>query len=187
MTELIQSTTITLLVAAMVGVGVAQTGLSQPSDNVKWEGTVHAELYNAQGDLVWEETEHNILTDEGANYFQALATGTQSNNINYIALSNASTYQEDKAHTYLRDEVTCCNLSRTEAEIENLGQGKWAVKASWVADGSVDGVKAAGLFPHDVQGSTDNDDNILVAESTMSDKAFRDGYRFELTWEIDIS
>lgn len=191
MKHALESATITLVLALLVGVGFASSGeFQQPqeAENLEWEATVHAEMYDDQGDLVWEDTQENTLTYEGENYFRSLAIGEVSNNINYIALSNSTNYQKNKDHNYLQGEVTCCNLTRQEAAIQKIDDGEWSLQAVWTAGGAVDGVKAAGLFPHDVQsGDTTSDDNILVAEATMAEKTFREDYRFELEWNIQLS
>lgn len=187
----LESATITLVLALLVGVGFASSGdFQQPqeAEDLEWDATVHAKMYDDQGDLVYEETQENTLTYEGENYFRSLAIGEVSNNINYIGLSNSSTYTKDKNHNYLEGEVTCCNLTRQEAAISKVDDGEWSLQAIWEASGDVDGVKAAGLFPHDVQsGDTSVDDNILVAEATMAEKTFRENYRFELEWNIQLS
>lgn len=154
-------------------------------ESVAWNGEVTAKQYNADGEVIYTHHGENLLTNEGANFIRSHLIGETDNPINYVALSNASSYSTDVNHGYLEGEVTQYNMSRKQGEITTTDTGTWEISVTWVADGSIDGVKATGLFPHDVQGSTDSDTNILVAEETMNPKAFREDYKFELTWEIE--
>lgn len=149
-----------------------------------YQGHVDATLYNADGEVIDTHQGENLLTNDGANYFRSLATGQTSNAIDWVALSTEANYQKDVTNDFLASEVTQNNLSRTQAEISTTDTGEWEINAEWTASGEVNGVTAAGLFPHDVQGTTDDPSNILVAEETMNEKVFRDGYTFELTWTI---
>ena len=155
------------------------------SQEIGWHGEVTAKQYNSEGEVIYSHQGENILTNEGANFIRSHLVGETSNEINYIALTNASSYSTDKTHGYLPSEVTQYNLSRKKGTITKTDTGTWEIKAEWKANGSIDGVVGTGLFPHDVQNNVSSDSNILVAEESMNPKAFRDDYKFELTWEIE--
>jgi hypothetical protein len=154
---------------------------------IGWDGTVHATQYNDEGEVIYRHRGENLLTKEGANFIRSHLVGDTNNPINYVALSNASSFETNVEHSFLQGEVTSVNMSRIKGNVTKLDDtGTWQIKATWIANGSINGVKATGLFPHDVQGSGTSDNaNILVAEETMASKAFRDGYRFEVTWVIE--
>lgn len=180
-------TVLFLSVIAVAAVAVGATSILDDTnfnEQTAYQGQVEAVLYDDTGEVVSTYEGENLLTKEGANYFRSLATGQTDNPIDYVALSNADTYDKSVDNTYLEGEITDYNLSRTHAEIRHTNTGEWDIEAEWTATGEVEGVKAAGLFPHDVQGDTDDPANILIAEETMNDKVFREDYRFELTWTI---
>lgn len=182
-----------LIAVGILGFGGLELGQGtggnpqQQQEDIGWKGTVTAEQYDEDGNLIYTHKGENLLTKEGANFIRNHLVGDTNNPIDYVALTNASTFSTNVDHSFLQEEVTAVNMSRIQGNVTELNDvGTWQIKATWIANGSINGIKGTALFPHDVQGSgTADPANILVAEETMRPKAFREDYRFEVTWVIE--
>lgn len=192
---------IILSIAAVPQIGTGEHLLdnsqSQPverQESLTWEGNLTGEIYNAEGELIETFHRENLVTDEGRDYLADRSVGSVSDqDIDYIGLSNASSFSASATRGYLKGEIesTSTNLTRGDAsyELRRPDTGCFEVEATWRADEYVDGIKGTGLFIADETGDTQVDSNVVeIAEASLSpSKVLQDGYRYRQTWNVCFS
>ena len=160
-------------------------------DSLTWNGNVTTQIYDENGELVSQSFQENLVTDEGRDYLAQRSVGTASDpDIDYIGLSNASTFSASAARGYLKGEIeaSSTNLTRGDAnyEVQTTDTGCFEVEATWIADEYVDGIKGTGLFVADETTDTQVDGNVVeVAEASLSpEKVLQDSYRYRQSWSV---
>jgi hypothetical protein len=182
--------TLVLAVAAVPHVA-DELQTAETKDSLKWEGNVTTETYNEQGELVQSSFQENLVTEEGRDYLADRSIGQASDStIDYIGLSNASSFSASATRGYLKGEIeaSSTNLTRGSADysIQKTDTGCFEVEATWIADEYVDGIKGTGLFIADETSDTQVDGNVVeIAEASLSPtKVLQSGYRYKQSWSV---
>jgi len=164
---------------------------TETADTLTWDGNVTTEIYDENGELVSTSFQENLVTDEGRDYLADRSIGQASDDtIDYIGLSNASSFSASATRGYLKGEIeaSSTNLTRGDAsyDIQKTDTGCFEAEATWIADDYVDGIKGTGLFIADETSDTQVDGNVVeVAEASLSPtKVLQDGYKYSQRWSV---
>lgn len=108
--------------------------------------SAHIVHRNAAGEIIGEETVHNVITTAGRDFLHQQGykdTGLASNGLNYIALSN-DTLTETSASTTLSSEITTNGLGRAQGTYAHTaGTNTTTITKTFTASGTQSAQKAA--------------------------------------------
>ena len=104
---------------------------------------------DAKGNLLWEETVHNLVTTAGRDFLHAqcyASSGIGSNGLNYIALSNDSG-SPSTSDTTLTGEIVSNGLARAQGTVAHTsGTDTTTVSKTFTCSGSAQSCQKLALF-----------------------------------------
>jgi hypothetical protein len=160
---------------------------SSAEDSSQWEGVYTVEV-ERDGEVVYREKEHNILTNQGQNWIRSQISanngeGSDSNEAQYISVGNTTAPQA--GDTVLPGEITQYNLERTQGDTTVFGDGEFQVQNTFTANLGEDQqlvVNTTGL-----NYASDNAGNQLISGGAFPDANLLDGDQLTVTHNVTIS
>jgi len=173
------------------GAGVAlDNGVTEDrtsaQDSSQWEGVYTVEV-ERDGEVVYREKEHNVLTDQGANWIRSQISqpngqGSDTLEAEHISLGNESA--PTAGDTVLPGEIQDHGLARTTGSTTHFGTGEFQVQHTFeasLADGQELIVNTTGLNYDATAGAT-----TLVSGGEFPDANLLDGDRLTVTHNVTI-
>ncbi|PSG99789.1 MAG: hypothetical protein BRC28_02845 [Nanohaloarchaea archaeon SW_4_43_9] len=155
-------------------------------DSSQWEGVYTVEV-ERDGEVVYREKEHNILTDQGANWIRSQISANNgvsgdTTEAEHISVGNESA--PSAGDTVLPGEIQDHGLSRTTGTTDVFGTGEFQVQNTFQAnltDGQELVVNTTGLNYEGIAGS-----NSLVSGGSFPDANLLDGDQLTVTHNVTI-
>jgi hypothetical protein len=156
-------------------------------DSSQWEG-VYTVQVERDGEVVYKEKEHNILTNQGQNWIRSQISagnsiGSDTDEAQYISVGNQSA--PVAGDTVLPGEIQDFSLSRTQGDTTTFGDGEFQVQNTFtasLADGQQLVVNTTGLNYDGNAGA-----NTLVSGGEFPDANLLDGDQLTVTHNVTIS
>ncbi|PSG99522.1 MAG: hypothetical protein BRC29_05400 [Nanohaloarchaea archaeon SW_7_43_1] len=180
---------LSLGLAVSFGAGVAlDNGITEErtseQDSSQWNGVYTVEV-EREGEVVYKEKEHNLLTDQGANWIRGQISdpnglSADTAEAKHISVGNGSA--PGTSDTILPEEITDSNLGRTEGGTTLYGTGEFEVQNTFtaeLADGEELIVNTTGL-------NYANSGNTLISGGSFPDANLLDGDQLTVTHNVTI-
>ncbi|MFT4867409.1 MAG: hypothetical protein ACI9LV_000002 [Candidatus Nanohaloarchaea archaeon] len=174
------------------GAGVAlDDGVTQDEtaaqDSSQWEGVYTVEV-ERDGEVVYREKEHNVLTNQGQNWIRSQISanngmGNDGNEAQYISVGNTSA--PTATDTVLPGEIQDFSLSRTQGSTTVFGDGEFQVQNTFQASLGEDQqliVNTTGLNYDNTAGA-----DTLVSGGEFPDANLLDGDQLTVTHNVTIN
>lgn len=157
-------------------------------DGVNYSASVNWKVFR-DGELIYDETDHNLLVDSGKNWIrtQIGSTSPEANGANWVALTNTA-ITPAAGDTCLSGEITANGLDRQQGTYATGATGVYTVQKTFTATGS-QSAQASALFTADVTGTPcdSGDDGTMMAEATMTSASLVTNDQLQVTWTITVS
>jgi hypothetical protein len=172
------------------GAGVAlDDGATQEvnaaEDSSQWEGVYTVEV-ERDGEVVYREKEHNILTTQGQNWIRSKISasddiGAESDEAEYISVGN--TTAPGSGDTILPGEIQNFQLSRTQGTTTTFGTGEFQVQNTFTANLG----ESQQLVVNTTGLNYQSSGNTLVSGGEFPDANLLDGDQLTVTHNVTIS
>lgn len=166
-------------------------------DAVDYSADVNVKIFRA-GQLIYDETNHNLLVDVGKNWIrtQIGSTSPEANGANWVGLST-NTKAPHATDTCLSTtdggttsaEITTNGLQRSQGAYATGATGVYTIVELFTASGTHTDVQKSALFTANASGDTcaGGNDGTMMAAATFTAATLNSGDQIQITWTITIS
>jgi hypothetical protein len=188
--QLVALLSLGLVVSFGAGVAIddgATADRTSAQDSSQWEGVYTVEV-ERDGEVVYREKEHNILTNQGQNWIRSQISasddiGTDGDEAQHISVGNQSA--PVATDTVLPGEIQNFNLERTQGDTTTFGDGEFQVQNTFTANLGEDQqliVNTTGLNYDGTPGA-----DTLVSGGEFPDANLLDGDQLTVTHNVTIN
>jgi len=147
----------------------------------KIHGHVVVKVWDAEGNLIYEYEQHNIIVTIGSKYIRNILGFNNITNMNAtISISLSNDTAPSTSWTKLPNEYTTLGLDRAEGTASVVNATAYQVQHTWTATGEAN-VSCTGLHWSPVDGS----DNNLFAAAEFAQVTLQVDYQIQVTWTVN--
>jgi hypothetical protein len=189
--QLVALLSLGLVVSFGAGVAIddgATQELSSAQDSSQWEGVYTVEV-ERDGEIVYREKEHNVLTNQGQNWIRSQISASDdigtddSDEAQYISVGNQSAPVD--TDTVLPGEIQNFNLERTQGDTTTFGDGEFQVQNTFQASLAEDQQLIVNTTGLNYNGNAGAD--TLVSGGEFPDANLLDGDQLTVTHNVTIN
>lgn len=189
--QLVALLSLGLVVSFGAGVAIddgATQELSSAQDSSQWEGVYTVEV-ERDGEIVYREKEHNVLTNQGQNWIRSQISASDdigtddSDEAQYISVGNQSAPVD--TDTVLPGEIQNFNLERTQGDTTTFGDGEFQVQNTFQASLAEDQQLIVNTTGLNYDGNAGAD--TLVSGGEFPDANLLDGDQLTVTHNVTIN
>lgn len=161
------------------------TDSTSTADSSQWEG-VYTVQVERDGEVVYQEKEHNILTNQGQNWIRSKISasddvGAESDEAEFISVGNKSA--PAAGDTILPGEIQNFQLSRTQGSTTTFGDGEFQVQNTFTANLG----ESQQLIVNTTGLNYQSSGNTLVSGGEFPNANLLDGDQLTVTHNVTIS
>ena len=156
-------------------------GTIQHIEMTEVHGYVVVKVWDAEGNLIYEYEQHNIIVTIGSKYIRNILGFNNITNMNAtISISLSNDTAPSTSWTKLPNEYTTLGLDRAEGTASVINATAYQVQHTWTATGEAN-VSCTGLHWSPVDGS----DNNLFAAAEFTQVTLQANYQIQVTWTVN--